>query len=399
MGIKLKDLKFGELNDIKRNNSNPSGDRRRTSASTAIRMATEKAFEVNTLVDVNTFTGFVVGVRLINRPISEYKDTIVTFQETVITEGSDTEVKNYLYKVYIPELEPLPAPKSYQDPVIGLYADVSLAKGTAGAGHAIAPGDLVEVTYANIATLSGPKITRVISPPVAGGMSIAAPKSSRSDFNNGKKKLPPPPATTERVPSPRALLPNGSPQADLRKRHVNNPPYILPIGVSRFKGDRMYLNDTINPVTKVREKHQALDFASPAGTPILAIADGVVTYTRTLSDEGGNYIVLRHVDVVNGGDMWVRNLHMNQPTTLKVDDTVTQGQVIGYVGTTGRSTGNHLHFELGKTYPGTYKGNPTKSTIAHKINPIGYYPEGWIVTHAGQAYVFEDIMREAVASK
>lgn len=186
MGIRLKDLKFGELNDIKRNNLNPSGDRRRTSTAAAIRLTTEKTFEINTLKSVKKFTGFVVGSRAISRPISEYKDTIVTFQETDSEEGSDTEVRNYLYKVYIPELEPLPAPKSYQDPVIGLYADVSLAKGATGTGgHTIAPGDLVEVTYANVATLSGPKITRVVSPPVAGGMSIGAPSSSRTDFGSG----------------------------------------------------------------------------------------------------------------------------------------------------------------------------------------------------------------------
>ena len=185
MGIKLKDLKFGELNTIKRNGDNPSGDRRRTTTATAIRFATEKAFEINTLKSVKKFTGFVVGVRRISRPISEYKDTIVTFQETDSTEGSMTEVANYLYKVYIPELEPLPAPKSYQDPVIGLYADVSLAMGPAGlGGHTIAPGDLVEVTYTNVTNLSGPKITRVVSPPVAGGMSIGAPTSSRSVFSS-----------------------------------------------------------------------------------------------------------------------------------------------------------------------------------------------------------------------
>ena len=73
MGVKLKDLKFGELNNIKRNGNNPAGDRRRTTAATAIRFATEKAFEVNTLKSVKKFTGFVVAARQISRPISEYK--------------------------------------------------------------------------------------------------------------------------------------------------------------------------------------------------------------------------------------------------------------------------------------------------------------------------------------
>ncbi len=188
MTMKLEDLKFGELNNIKRNNLNASGDRRRTTTSTAIRLATEKAFEVNTLVDVTSFTGFVVGARPIDRPISEYKGTIVTYQSATPTEGDKTQIMNFLYKVYIPELEPLPAPESYQDPVIGLYADVSIAKGLLmSAGDEappayLQPGALVEVTYEDVENLSGPKIVRIISAQAAGGLDMGAQTSLRGDF-------------------------------------------------------------------------------------------------------------------------------------------------------------------------------------------------------------------------
>ncbi len=170
MTIDLESLKFGELNDIKRNNLNPAGDRRRTTTATAIRFATEKAFEVNTLENVTKFTGFVVGSRRIDRAIAEYKGSIMSQVNTPVTADPDAEdsdaaieVANYLYKVYIPELEPLPAPESYNDPVIGLYADVSIAKGLlVPEGDISLNGALVEVTYQDAETLSGPKITRII---------------------------------------------------------------------------------------------------------------------------------------------------------------------------------------------------------------------------------------------
>jgi len=186
MGFKLKDLRFGELNTLKRNNLNASGDRRRTSAITAIRFATEKAYEINTLKSVKKFTGFVVGVREVSRAIGEYKDTIISLQET---DTAQVEIKNYLYKVYIPELEPLPAPTSYQDPVIGLYADMSLAKGAIGiAGHQLAQGDLVEVAYTDVERLLGPKIIRVLN---ASGLT-----TDTSEKNSGRNRFKVVPATS-----------------------------------------------------------------------------------------------------------------------------------------------------------------------------------------------------------
>ena len=183
MTIDLESLKFGELNDIKRNNLNPSGDRRRTTTATAIRFATEKAFEVNTLENVTKFTGFVVGSRRIDRAIVEYKGSIMSQVNTPVTADPDAEdsdaaieVTNYLYKVYIPELEPLPAPESYNDPVIGLYADVSIAKGLlVPEGDISLNGALVEVTYQDAETLSGPKITRIIP---SAGFTLAEAASS-----------------------------------------------------------------------------------------------------------------------------------------------------------------------------------------------------------------------------
>ena len=198
MTIILKDLKFGELNDLKRNPSVPKGDRRRTTTATAIRFATEKAFEVNTLAKMTKFTGFVVGSRRIDRAIPEYKGSIMAQVNTPVTTDSNEEetdaaieVINCLYKVYIPELEPLPAPKDYNDPVIGLYADVSVAKGlVVPEGDVSLNGALVEVTYQDVKTLSGPKITRIIP---SAGYTLTGPMLTRRGFEAG-----PPPRITPR---------------------------------------------------------------------------------------------------------------------------------------------------------------------------------------------------------
>ena len=199
----IKDLQFGELNNIKRNDINPSGDRRRTSTTTAIRFATEKAFEVNTLSGVSSFVGIVVGARVISRAVSEYKDTIIV-QKDVGSTGA-AEIGNYLYKVYIPELEPLPAPESYEDPVIGLYADIGAAKGMLTSE--IAAGAMVEVTYSDVANLKGPQITRLISNQVGGGLDMGVAPSLKSDWGSGTGNVVVIGGESQRSPKPPGVGP------------------------------------------------------------------------------------------------------------------------------------------------------------------------------------------------
>lgn len=91
--------------------------------------------------------------------------------------------------------------------------------------------------------------------------------------------------------------------------------------------------------------HYGVDIAAPQGTLVHAIADGEVIMA-TGNGSAGNEIRIRHK---NG--MVTRNLHMSK-RTVKKGDKVKRGQVIGTVGSTGRSTGPHLHFEIsinGKT--------------------------------------------------
>jgi len=88
--------------------------------------------------------------------------------------------------------------------------------------------------------------------------------------------------------------------------------------------------------------HRAIDYAAALGTPIRAIGDGVVTHASWNSHGYGNLTSIRH------NATYSSNYAHQSKFAVKVGDRVKQGQVIGYVGSTGASTGPHLHFELVK---------------------------------------------------
>ena len=88
--------------------------------------------------------------------------------------------------------------------------------------------------------------------------------------------------------------------------------------------------------------HNAIDIGAPVGTPILAAASGEVVISRSGGWNGGygNYVAVRHS---NGTQTLYAH---NTSNVVGVGQKVVQGQVIGYIGSTGRSTGPHLHFEV-----------------------------------------------------
>lgn len=102
----------------------------------------------------------------------------------------------------------------------------------------------------------------------------------------------------------------------------------------------------VHPITGEKKLHKGVDFAAPTGTPIFAAADGIVTDAGWTNGGYGNIIELRHDD----GSVTLY-AHTNSVYVSK-GQTVNRGQAIAEVGTTGRSTGPHLHFEVqpdGKT--------------------------------------------------
>lgn len=99
------------------------------------------------------------------------------------------------------------------------------------------------------------------------------------------------------------------------------------------------------PTAGASTYHQGVDLAAPAGTPIYATRSGVVTIARS-SASAGNYVTVNHGDGYSSVYMHMTNY------VVSVGQYVSQGQLIGYVGSTGISTGNHLHFGIAKN--GTY---------------------------------------------
>jgi len=168
--IKMSDLGFGSLNNIQDGNSGESGDRRRTSPTTAIRMAVESAFAKDTLNNITEFNGVVVSYRPVSYP--SYSNKTALFEEYLIKSPEDSKADEkpqkyatYAYKVYIPELEPRPAPISNNDPVLVTYPDVYCDI----EGYEFTPlelGTLVSVKFEDVENLFNPRIVRKVGGPI-----------------------------------------------------------------------------------------------------------------------------------------------------------------------------------------------------------------------------------------
>jgi len=96
-----------------------------------------------------------------------------------------------------------------------------------------------------------------------------------------------------------------------------------------------------HPTLHVRKFHNGVDFAAPKGTNIYAAYDGVVV-AATYSSTMGNYVMINH-----GGGLYTIYMHASKLNVSK-DEVVVRGEKIAEVGSTGRSTGNHLHFTVRK---------------------------------------------------
>ena len=117
-----------------------------------------------------------------------------------------------------------------------------------------------------------------------------------------------------------------------------------------------------NPVTGVNKLHAGTDFAAPGGTPIYAAASGYVQVAGWSSGGSGNYVIIYHGKMSDGNQYSTLYGHMRSVAT-SAGKYVQQGEIIGYVGSTGNSTGNHLHLEV-------WKGG----SKANAVNPRGYIP-------------------------
>jgi len=113
-------------------------------------------------------------------------------------------------------------------------------------------------------------------------------------------------------------------------------PTTLPVKNAVFGSGFGYRSD---PFSGLRSRHDGLDFSAPTGTPVVVAADGVVL-TASYHPEFGNMI-----DVDHGDGLMSRYAHLSVMDVAE-SQIVRRGEKIGAVGTTGRSTGPHLHFEV-----------------------------------------------------
>ncbi|MDZ4846293.1 MAG: peptidoglycan DD-metalloendopeptidase family protein [Chitinophagales bacterium] len=114
-----------------------------------------------------------------------------------------------------------------------------------------------------------------------------------------------------------------------------------PLKFSRISSK--YSKNRLHPVLKTYRPHLGVDYAAPTGTPILSVGEGIVTESQ-YSKNNGNYVKVRHNSTYS-----TQYLHMSKfATGMKPGTKVSQGQVIGYVGSTGLATGPHVCFRFWK---------------------------------------------------
>lgn len=148
-------------------------------------------------------------------------------------------------------------------------------------------------------------------------------------------------------------------QAKERSEKLAHTPSIKPVPKTALKYDLKLMSGfgmRIHPILKIKRMHTGIDFTCPTGTHIVATANGVVSRIEYSKTGYGKHVYIDH-----GFGYVTLYGHMN---TIDVEegDTVKRGQKIGTVGSTGTSTGPHVHYEV------RYHGKP--------INPINYVMDG-----------------------
>lgn len=149
-----------------------------------------------------------------------------------------------------------------------------------------------------------------------------------------------------------------------------------PLRFTRISSE--YSPRRFHPILKRHLPHLGIDFAAPTGTPVLAVGDGVVT-RRGWKDGNGNMVVIRHP---NGYETMYNHLS-RFGKNITIGRQVRQKDIIGYVGTTGLSTGAHLDYRMKKN--------------GRFINPLKEeFPPGFPVNKAYQS-AFSEVSRQMTA--
>ncbi|MBB1194542.1 M23 family peptidase [Flavobacterium sp. SOK18b] len=128
--------------------------------------------------------------------------------------------------------------------------------------------------------------------------------------------------------------------AEAKSEFLSAIPAIQPVRNENLKHMASGFGYRTDPFTKARKMHEGMDFTAKSGTPIYATGDGVVAKADNTASGYGNHIVIRH-----GFGYETLYAHLSKYNT-RAGQRVKRGDIIGYVGSTGRSEAPHLHYEV-----------------------------------------------------
>ena len=138
-----------------------------------------------------------------------------------------------------------------------------------------------------------------------------------------------------------------------KEQLLSHTPAIQPVSNKELSRLASGFGRRIDPIYKTVKMHAGLDFAAPQGTPIYATADGTITTAGNTNNGYGNHVVINH-----GYGYETLYGHMVR-VKARPGQSVKRGEVIGWIGSTGKSTGPHCHYEVHKN--------------GQKINPIYFF--------------------------
>lgn len=141
--------------------------------------------------------------------------------------------------------------------------------------------------------------------------------------------------------------------AKAKEKFLASIPAIQPVKNEQLRHMASGFGYRSDPFTKTRKMHKGMDFTAPNGTPVFATGDGVIRRADNSASGFGNHIVIQH-----GYGYETLYAHLSR-YKARVGQRVNRGDVIGFVGSTGRSQAPHLHYEV-------HKGGSV-------VNPINFY--------------------------
>jgi murein DD-endopeptidase MepM/ murein hydrolase activator NlpD len=141
--------------------------------------------------------------------------------------------------------------------------------------------------------------------------------------------------------------------AKAKEKFLSSIPAIQPVKNEDLKRMASGFGYRSDPFTKARKMHKGMDFTAPTGTPVFATGDGVIKRADNTASGFGNHIVIQH-----GYGYETLYAHLSR-YNKRVGQHVNRGDIIGFVGSTGRSEGPHCHYEVHKD--------------GSVVNPINFY--------------------------